>query len=621
MGTSFAKATLFGRTSLQLRKLSFAVAALLAATAVVHAEPPAEPLVVSDIAEPGQVGGEIRTLIGRGKDAKLFVVYGYARLVGYDRDLELAPDILKQVEVEEGRAFTFTLRRGHKWSDGEPFTAEDFRFFWEDVAQHEMLRPTGPPIIMSVDGELPTFEVLDERTVRYTWSKPNPFFLPALASAAPLEIALPAHYLKQFHEDYVEADELAAAVAANGARDWAQLFGRHSREYKATDPNLPTLQPWRLMTAPPSERIVTERNPHFHRVDVNGIQLPYVDRFIYQVVQSTLIPVKVGGGETDLQARGLNFADVPFLKQSEERSGMRTLLWKTATAAHLALYPNLNAADPVWREVFRDERVRRALSLGIDRTAISSFLYFGIAEPANNSVLPESPLWDEAIGKAYTAYDVAAANALLDEAGLDERGPDGVRRLPDGRPFQLVVETSGEDAEHSDVLGLVASQWEELGVKLLTKPSQREVLRNRIFAGETLMTIAAGIENGLPTADMSPQAYAPTSQIQYQWPMWGQYYETSGEAGEAPDLPGAERLFELFEEWRVAGEMADRRRIWEEMLQIWTDSVYTIGIVSGVQQPVAVKADLVNVPEKGIYNWDPGAHFGIYHPDTFWVRD
>ena len=602
-------------------KLAGVGLASLALVTTAAAEPPAEPRVLDDIPELGQRGGDIRTLIRRAKDAKLFVVYGYARLVGYGRDLELVPDILKEVEVEAGRRFTFHLREGHRWSDGAPFTAEDFRFFWEDVAQHPKLRPTGPPIQMVVDGELPEFEVLDERTVRYTWSRPNPFFLPALAGAAPLRVALPAHYLKPFHVDHADAEALAAKVEAADARDWAQLFGRHSDEYDATDPNLPTLQPWRLVTPPPSQRVVTERNPHFHRVDAAGTQLPYADRLIFQIVESALIPVKTGGGEVDLQARGLNFSDVTFLKQAEERSGLRTLLWKTASAAHLTLYPNLNASDPVWREVFRDVRVRRALSLAIDRTAISEFMYFGIADPANNSLLPRSPLWTDAIGLAYTDHDVERANALLDEAGLAERNAAGIRLLPDGRPMEIIVETAGEDIEHADALELVAGQWREIGVKLLTKPSQREVLRNRIFAGDTLMTIAKGIENGLPTAEMSPSPYAPTRQIDYQWPKWGQYYETKGDAGEPVDMAGPQRLFALFEDWQHAAETAERRKIWEEMLRIWSDGVYTLGLVSGVRQPVAVHPDLVNVPEQAMYNWDPGAHFGIYYPDTFWWRD
>ena len=189
------------------------------------------------------------------------MVFGYARLVGYDAELHLVPDILEDVEVEDGRVFTMRLRAGHRWSDGAPFTSEDFRYWWEDVASNEQLSPIGPPVELRVDGEWPQVEVLDERTVRYSWSKPNPFFLPALAGARPMFIYAPAHYLKQFHERYADPDELARLIEADRARDWAQLHGRRDRMYRFDNPHLPTLQPWVLQNGPPASRFVAERNP------------------------------------------------------------------------------------------------------------------------------------------------------------------------------------------------------------------------------------------------------------------------------------------------------------------------------------------------------------------------
>jgi peptide/nickel transport system substrate-binding protein len=114
----------------------------------------------------GKHGGTLNMLMARAKDVRMMVVYGYARLVKFDRSLRIVPDILQKVDVEEGRTFTFHLRQGHKWSDGHPFTAEDFRFFWEDVANNEKLSPIGPPAVMRVDGELPKFEVINKGTVR-----------------------------------------------------------------------------------------------------------------------------------------------------------------------------------------------------------------------------------------------------------------------------------------------------------------------------------------------------------------------------------------------------------------------------------------------------------------------
>src|SRR5688500_3609195 len=130
------------------------------------AGPPDEPSVaeMNGYKSPGKPGGELNMLVSRTKDTRLMVVYGYARLVAYDESLELVPDILKDVEIDQGRTFTLHLRPGHRWSDGEPFTSEDFRYWWEDVANNEALSPTGPPALLYVDGEAPKVEFLDDLT-------------------------------------------------------------------------------------------------------------------------------------------------------------------------------------------------------------------------------------------------------------------------------------------------------------------------------------------------------------------------------------------------------------------------------------------------------------------------
>ena len=583
---------------------------------------PARPRVVPMDGEKkriGRHGGRWRMLIHRAKDVKMFAVYGYARLVCYTEGLELVPDIAEAVTVEEGRVFTIALREGHKWSDGHPFTAEDFRYYWEDVANDEALSPSGPPRALLIDGAPPVFEVIDETTVRYTWPKPNPFFLPALAAAAPLYIYRPAHYLKRFHARYKPAG--AAAEPGVRAHSWAAEHNGRDNLYKFDNPALPTLQPWLNRTRPPATRFVGVRNPYFHRVDPEGRQLPYIDEIAMTVVDGKLIPAKAGAGEVDLQARNLRFDDYTFLKAGEERHGFDVRLWRTAAGAHLALFPNLNTKDETWRALFRDVRFRRALSLGIDRHEINQVLYYGLGIEANNTVLPQSPLYRPDYAESWARHDPDVANALLDEMGLVARDGDGIRLLPDGRPIEIVVETAGEDTEQADVLDLVRDGWAMLGIALFTKPSQREVFRNRIFAGETLMSIWSGYENGVPTADMSPAEYAPTRQMSLQWPRWGQHYETSGAAGEAPDLAPARALLDLHRAWIGSLERSARERIWHEILRINADNAFTIGLVGGVFQPVLVSRALRNVPEAAIYSWNPGAHLGIHMPDTFWFDD
>jgi peptide/nickel transport system substrate-binding protein len=567
---------------------------------------------------PGKYGGELVLLMGRGKDVRMMVVYGYTRLVGYNLEYELVPDVLESFEVEDDRRFTFHLRKGHRWSDGHPFTAEAFRYYWEDIATSEELASFGPPATMLVDGQPPVFEVLDESTVRYTWEKPNPFFLPALAGARPETIFAPGHYLKQFHASYTDAKQLEAMAEQEGRRNWASVHIARFRPYKNINPDLPTLQPWINRTSPPSQRFVFERNPFFHRVDENGLQLPYIDRVVLNIADGKLIPAKTGAGESDLQARHINFSDYTFLKKNEKRTGRKVLLWDTTLGSHIALYPNLNVTDPVWRELVRDVRFRRALSLAINRHEINQVIYYGFAREGNDTVFPDCPLYKPEYTTAWAQFDLKKANALLDEIGLTERDRNGLRLLPDGRPLEIIVETAGESTEQVDVLELIASTWRKAGIKLFSKPLQREVFRNRIYAGETLMSVWGGLENGLPIPSMSPSDLAPTRQDMYQWPKWGQYHETNGTVGEAPDLPAAKKLMELNAQWLASPNAEERRKVWEMMLDIRADEAFTIGIVAGVPQPVVINKKLRNVPKKGIYNWDPGAHFGIYHPDTFW---
>lgn len=580
--------------------------------------PLVEPLIEGRVI--GQYGGSLDMLVGRAKDSRLLSVYGYARLVVWNTSFELEPDILQSVSIEDGRIFTMKLRPGHKWSDGHPFTSEDFRYWWEDVANNVELSPSGPPIQLLVEGELPKVTFPDETTVVYEWSQPNPFFLPALAGATPLYIYRPAHYMKQFHVKYADPAALQAAVDDAGKDGWAPLHNSKDNLYNMDNPALPTLEPWQIATEPPTERMVAKRNPFFHRVDAEGHQLPYIDEFVLSVVSPSLIPTKTGAGETDLQSRGISFGDYTFLKEAEKRGNFKVLLWETVRGSELALYPNLNASDPDWQKLNRDVRFRRALSLAIDREEINQVIYYGLGQAGNQSALPTSPLYKEELHQAYAGFDLDEANRLLDEIGLTERNDRGVRMIAPGKPLEIVVETAGETLEESDVLELIKDSWKQAGISLFSKPSERTVLRNRIFAGDTVMAMWFGYENAQLTAGMSPEEFVPVRQQSYQWPMWGQFYETKGQDGQKVDMPEAERLLVLYDDWRKATTEEDRTKVWEEILQINADQVYTIGIVAGIPQPVVVTTKLHNVPEQAIYNWEPGAQFGMHRPTSFWLE-
>ncbi len=586
---------------------------------------PSEPLVVDLEAKGrsfGRQGGTLRTLISRTKDVRQMVVYGYARLVGYQPDYTLAPDILAAVDVEEGRKFTLHLRPGHRWSDGIPFTSDDFRYWWENVANDPDITPSGPPDFMIVDNRLGKVTFPDEHTVVFEWQIPNPNFLPLLAQASPPFIYRPAHYLSQFHVKFADPDALIEKVKAARVKSWAALHNKRDNMYKFDNPALPTLQPWINTSDKDSSRKLFVRNPYFHRVDSRGVQLPYIDVVQMTVVGGGLIAAKANAGEVDLQARGLDFPDVAILKKGEADGGKyRTLLWANGAASQIAIYPNLNFADPVWRDVMRDVRFRRALSLGIDRRMINRALYFGLASEGGMSALSQSAHYNDDNTHSWSMMNLAHANALLDDMGLTERTPAGLRELPDGRPMEFVIETAGERSEEENALAIITDTWRDLGIRLIMRPLDRDILRNRIYAGRTMASVWYGWDNGLPGPSTSPSYLAPTNQEFFAWPMWGQYYQTVGQAGSPPDMQPAKRLMLLANDWNHTDDPQMREDIWKRMLAIHAEQQFAIGVLAEAPQPVVVSNDLMNVPEHGIWAFDPGAHFGIHRIDEFYFKD
>jgi len=579
---------------------------------------PKSPIVV-DAA--GQYGGDMTTLVPRPRDIRYISTFAYTRLVGYDRDLRLQPDILEKFENEDDRVFTFTLRAGHRWSDGSPFTAEDFRYYWEDVAQNADLSPAGPPEFMMVDGKPPRFEVLDERTIRYSWDKPNPRFLPQLAGPIDPGIYRAAAYLKQFHAKYADKAALEEKAKQQKLKSWAALHNRMDDMKEQTNPALPTLMAWRIMNAAPANRFVFERNPYYHRIDSHGHQLPYVDRILMDVSASGLFAAKANAGEVDLLFRGLSMSDIPVLKEGEKAKGYRTLLWPYARGTELALYPNLNAVDPVWRQLNRDVRFRRALSLGIDRKTLNNALLFGLGTEGNNTIVSESPLFSPELRTANAGYDPAEASRLLDEIGLTKRNGAGIRLLPDGRELEIIVETDGESSLVVDGLTLVSEFWREIGVRLFVKPQDRTVLRNRSYAGLTVMVAAPGLDNAIPTAIMPPTELAPMRQDNYAWPKWGQYVETKGKNGEAVDIPEAKRLLDLYTTWMNTGNRTVQKDVWHEMLRNHAENQWSIGTISGALQPIVMRNGLQGLPTKALYSWEPTSMLGIYRVDEiFWNK-
>ena len=355
----------------------------------------------------GQPGGTWRMLMSDQRDLRFMTVFSYTRLVVFDEKLNLVPDILQSLDNQDDEVFTLHLRPGHRWSDGQPFTSEDFEYYWNDFANDKKLSPSGPPLALIANGKPPKFEVLDKETVRYTWADPNPGFLPAIASSNPTFIFMPKHYLMQFHQKYADKDELAKLVKAAKVSGWVALHERKSRQYRVDNPDLPTLDPWRNTTYAPAEQFRFERNPYFHRVDSAGHQLPYFDGATMTLGTPTLIPAKTAAG------RRRHPGALPQLRGLHLPQGRRKGPPLRGAAVGRRARRLRGAVSQPQRQGHgvADAEPRRPLPprpvTGINRPDINNVLFFGLARPSGDTVLPQSPLFKPELAQAYATYDAA----------------------------------------------------------------------------------------------------------------------------------------------------------------------------------------------------------------------
>jgi len=283
---------------------------------------------------------------------------------------------LESIDVQEGRSFTLRLRKGHRWSMASRSprkTSATTGRTWRTTASSAP--PARRATCWSTRGAEVRGAERDDPALQLVEAQPA--FPARMAGASPLFIFRPAHYLRQFHKKY-SAKVQKAEAEGTGKRRWSAVHNRMDNLYEGDNPDLPTLQPWHNTTRPPADRFVAVRNPYFIRVDERGRQLPYIDRFVLAIADAKLIPAKAGAGDADLQARDLNFNNYTFLKQARSRTAIARCCGGRGAGRIVALFPNLNVNDPVLRQLLRDARFRRALSLAIDRSLVNQVLYFGL---------------------------------------------------------------------------------------------------------------------------------------------------------------------------------------------------------------------------------------------------
>ena len=558
---------------------------------------PEEPLVVAPYDEVGQYGGTLRGIsLAPSSGTTEYFSFRLATLVRMADDLKtIVPNVAKSWEANDDYTeWTFTLRKGHKWSDGEPFTTEDIAFWYEDVILNPEINPSVPSPWL-VGGEPAKLTVVDEQTFKFTFAKPMPGLLTIL-SITPNSPWAPKHAVTQYHIEYnPEANTLAQE---QGFKTWVELFSTYFNKWPdlMDKPEVPTLDSHYLQEAPTTEQRVRVANPYYFKVDTSGQQLPYIDTHLESFVKDKeLINLKVINGEVDMKAQSLDLASYPLYKENEQK-GNYTIQLPPGFGGMIYAF-NVTHPDPVLREIFQDPRFKQAMSLAINREEINELLYFGLAKPSQAVPSPKVSFVEPWMAEYMAEYDPDQANTLLDEMGL-EKGTDGFRLRPDGKPLTILLEYA-QQAENVKNNELVKDYWEKVGVKVELKELTTEALRAHSATNE--MDIGVWSYTFYHEASMvgNPRRLIPSwgdGSMQMAGYPWMQWNNSGGSEGEEPP-DNIKQLYALADEWKTKVPGSEEYiELGKQMMQINLDNLYLIGTLGEIPGPTIISNNLGNVP-------------------------
>jgi peptide/nickel transport system substrate-binding protein len=580
---------------------------------------PLGPVVLQPIERTGVYGGTWRMALLGGQDTAWLVrTIGYENLVRWNREWKtVEPNVAESFDVSpDASQFTFKLRNGLRWSDGEPFTADDIVFWYDDYLTNTELNPGGPWEWMMAGGQAGTVTKLDDYTVVFKFSAPNGLLLQKLATPDAQDVVrYPRHYLQQFHKKYnPNVDQL---VAAAGAPDWMALFRQKGTTIPGTpydarwqNPDLPSLNAWSVTSAyGQGTRVVAERNPYYWKVDPAGRQLPYLDRVVYDVMQDKeVLTLKALNGEIDMMSRHFNtLQNKAVFTENMDKSQYHFFDFIPSSMNTMIIALNLNHKDPTMRQIFQNKNFRIGLSHAINRKEIIDLVYIGQGEPYQAGPRPESQLYNERLARQYTEYDPDKANQVLDQAGYTQRDGDGFRLGPNGQRISFQVETtSGANPDWTDALKLIQGYWQRVGIDMQVKSEDRSLLYSRKEASEHDAVVWGG-DGGLEVV-LEPRWYFPysnESNFAQAWRVWYNPGAAGGIPRTAPEQPPADmrRQMQLYDQIKATGDEQKQQELMRQLLEISADQFYVIGISLPATNWGLVKNNFHNVPSKVTDAW------------------
>ncbi len=574
----------------------------------------------------GQYGGVWRRGFLGPSDYNNYVRVTYDGLVRFAPDGgSIQPRLLESWESSpDFKVWTLKMREGAKWSDGEPFTADDIMFWYNDVLLNTDLTPTLPKWMKNADGSAAVVAKKDDYTITWTYAEPNTTLMMELANKdggdKSYAVFLPEHYMKQFHGKYANVDDLTKQATEAGFKTWGELFAM--KKNPAENPDRPVMAAWVATTRVSDDVLVLKRNPYFVGVDSEGNQLPYIDEIQFKFFQDAqALNLAAIAGELDMQERHIIMGNYPVFKENEQAGKYKVITWPTFGGSDaIVMFNQTYDKDPIVAELLQTRDFRIAMSYAIDREQIKESVFLGLGEARQPVPAPWHPYYPgDEVAKKFTEYNPDEANKLLDGIGLDKKDAEGFRLNKDGKPFSIEISVVPAFANWPDVAQLIAADWQKVGVRTIVQVRERSVHFEMRDANEIVTEIWNEDTTGYPFTG-APK-FDPRTQPGLGFaPLVRQWLQTGGKEGVEP-TPEIAKVVEMIDKGKSIGP-DEQTALAKELFTFWVDQCYeigTVGLTPLVQGVVVLNNKLHNVPATLGNDW-PLRTPGNANPEQFYFE-
>jgi peptide/nickel transport system substrate-binding protein len=374
---------------------------------------------------------------------------------------------------KDGLLYTLTLRRGLRFSDGQPMNADDVLFTFQVLLDEKINSPQRD--LLTIGGKPISVRRVDDVTVVFELARP---YAAAERLFDSMEI-LPRHLL----QDSYRQGDLARAWSLTTPPE--QIAG---------------MGPFRLKEYVPGQKLVLERNPYYWKVDRNHQRLPYLDELVFLFVPSEDAQVlRFEAGETDVIQR-LSADNYSALEKDAASRSFRLFDLGPSLDYNFLLF-NLNSSVPKeaadiarHQDWFRNANFRQAVSAGVDRDAIVRLVYHSRGTALWSSVTPANKLWLDA-SLPHPARSVERAKQLLRDGGFSWNAA-GTLVDKSGTPVEFSILTSASSAQRGQMATLIQDDLRQLGMKVQAVPLEFKSMLDRVFQTHNYDTAIMGLGGG-----------------------------------------------------------------------------------------------------------------------------